>query len=66
MVSHRESKLIAIDKQANDNVMHLDRFGKTTGFTHETLDARTQRQMLPFNLLRIVIPSHVGFGGQMP
>jgi hypothetical protein len=66
MVSYRESKLIAIDEQANDKVMHLDRLGKTNGFTHQTLDARPQRQMLAFNLLRIAFPRDMGFGGQMP
>jgi len=30
MGSHQESKLIAIDKQATDNVMHLYRLGKIT------------------------------------
>jgi hypothetical protein len=27
-VSHRQPKLVAIDKQPNDNVMHLNRSGK--------------------------------------
>ena len=62
-VSHRESKLIAIDKQANDNVMHLDRLGKTNGFTREPLDARPQRQMLTFNLLHVAFASDMSFGG---
>ena len=60
------SKGIAVDKQANDNVMHLNRLGKTNGFTRETLDARPQCQMLAFNLLRSAFPGDMSFGSQMP
>ena len=64
--SHRETKLIAIDKQTNDNVMHLDGFGKADCFAREPLDACAQRQMLPFNLLRMTFARDMSFGGQMP
>ena len=49
MGSHRETKLLAIDKQTNDNVMQLDGFGKADRFAREPLDTRAQREMLPFN-----------------
>jgi len=54
-VTHRQSKLRVLDKQANDNVMHHDRFGEADHFAGEPLDAGAQCQMLPFNLLRIVL-----------
>ncbi len=62
MGSHWESKLIAIDEQANDNVVQLGRFGEADGFAREPLDTGAQRQMLPFNLLRVPFPRHMGFG----
>ena len=36
-VSHRQPKLIAIDKQPDDDVMHLNRFGKAHRLPRETL-----------------------------
>jgi hypothetical protein len=35
MGSHRETKLIAIDKQANDNIVHLGRPGKAQHFARD-------------------------------
>jgi hypothetical protein len=66
MESHRETKLIAINKQADENVVHLDRPGKANRFACESLDARAQCQMLALNLLRIALSRNVSFGGQMP
>lgn len=66
MSSHRETKLIAIDKQTNDNVVQLGRPGKADRFACEAFDSRAQRQMLPFNLLRIAFARHLGFRDQMP
>jgi len=37
----------------NDDGVHLDGFGKADGLACQTLDAHAQRQMLPFNLLRV-------------
>lgn len=65
MGSHGKSKLIVINKQAYDDVVHLGRFGKADCFAGEPLDAGAQRQMLPFNLLRVPFPRHMGFGYQM-
>ncbi len=62
MGSHWETKFIAIDKQANHDVVHLGRLGKADRFARETLDTRAQRQMLPFNLLRVAFAAHIGFG----
>src|SRR5712691_2421793 len=37
---HRPSKGVSIDKQANDNVVHLRRFREADGLAHQSLDAR--------------------------
>ena len=66
MGSHRETKLIAIDKQTNDNVVHLSRPGKADRFAREPLDSRTQRQMFPFNPVCIAFASDMRFRNQMP
>jgi len=34
------SKGISVDKQANDDVMHLRRFRKADGLAHQALDTR--------------------------
>src|SRR5262245_39819550 len=52
-VSHRQPKLIAIDKQPNDDVMHLDRSGKADRLAGEPLDPRPQRQMFALDLLHV-------------
>jgi hypothetical protein len=66
MRSHQETNLIAIDEQADDNVVHLGRLGKADRFARKPLDTRTQRQMFPLNLLRVAFPRHMNFRGQMP
>jgi sporulation protein YlmC with PRC-barrel domain len=40
IVSNRQAKIIAIDEQANDGVVHLGGFGKADGLACQTLDAR--------------------------
>jgi hypothetical protein len=35
-------KCIAIDEEANDQIVHRDRFGKANHTTYETLDPRPQ------------------------
>jgi len=44
-VSHRQPKFIAIDKQPNNDIMHLDRSGKTDRLAGEPLDPGPQGQM---------------------
>jgi hypothetical protein len=53
------------DKQANDDVVQLDRFGKAEPFAREPVDTDAQRQMLPVNLLGIAFPRHMSFGSEM-
>jgi hypothetical protein len=66
MGSYREAKLIAIDKEANDNIGQRDGFGKAKRFAREPLDPRAQRQMLPFHLLRVAFARRRSVGSQMP
>jgi hypothetical protein len=42
-----------MDKQAHDSIVHLEGCGKADDLACQTLDARAQRQMLPFNLPRV-------------
>jgi hypothetical protein len=51
-VSHRQPKLIAIDKPSNDEVMQLGRAGTAHRLTHEALDPGAQCQVLALDLLR--------------
>ena len=54
-ISHRQPTLIAIDKQANDDIMHLGRAGKANRLTHEACDPGAQRQVLALDLLRVAL-----------
>ena len=63
---YRPSKGISVDKQANDNVVHLDRFREADGPTDQAFDARPQRQMLALDFLRVAFAGAVDFRVQMP
>jgi hypothetical protein len=65
-VSHRQPKFIAIDKQPNDDGMHLDRSGKTDRLAGEPLDPGPQCQMIALDLLHIPLPRLVLGGIEMP
>ena len=54
-VSHRQPKLIAIDKQPNNIVMHLGRAGKADRLAHEAFDPGAQREVLALDLLRVAL-----------
>jgi hypothetical protein len=53
MVSHRQSKYIAIDEQPDDHIVHLDGSRKADRLAHQPLDPGPQRHMFTFDLLRI-------------
>ena len=55
MVLHRQSKLIAIDKQSDDDVMHLGRSGKADRLAHQAFDPGPQREVLALYLLRVAL-----------
>ena len=50
---YRPSKGIAVDTQADNDVVHLGRFRQADGLAHQALHACPSRQMLPLDLLRI-------------
>ena len=54
-VSHREPKRIAIDKQPDDDVMHLGRAGRADRLAHQAFVSGAQRQVLPLNVLRVAL-----------
>src|SRR5215468_4567929 len=54
-VSHLQPKLIAIDKQSDDDVMHLGRAGKADRLAHQAFDPGAQREVLALNLLRVAL-----------
>jgi hypothetical protein len=58
------SHLSNLSLLSNDDVMHLNRFGKAASLACQTLDARASRQMLPFYLLRV--PFVTGTGTFVP
>jgi hypothetical protein len=41
MALDRQSEFLSVDKQSNDDVMHLNRFGKADRLACQALDART-------------------------
>ena len=41
MALDRQSEFVSVDKQSNDDVMHLNRFGKADRLACQALDART-------------------------
>src|SRR5215217_6176981 len=49
----QQSKSISVDKQANDNVVHLRRFGETDRLPDQTFNPCPQRQVLAFDLLGV-------------
>src|SRR6516165_10293242 len=52
----KPEKLIAIDKQANDKVMHKNRAGKTESLSCQAFETRPAGEVLAFDLLRLLLP----------
>jgi hypothetical protein len=52
-LSPRPSKGIAVDKQANDDVVHLCGVREADGLADQVFDARPYGQMLALDLLRV-------------
>lgn len=53
-----EPKLIAINEETNDEIVHRRRFRKTNRATHKPLDPRPQVDVLTLDFLRILL-AHV-------
>src|SRR5262245_6448535 len=62
----QQSKSISVDKQANDNVVHLYRFGETDRLPDQTFNTCPQRQVLALDFLRVSFAWAMHVGGQMP
>src|SRR5436853_7097817 len=58
-------KFVALDEEAHDQIVHRGRFGKTDRATHETLDPRTQIDVLACDLLRMGLANRVLRGIEM-
>ena len=65
-MSDEEPKLIAIDEEANHQIVHSDRFGKAHGATYKPLHLGPQIDVLAFDFLRILLPHRVLLWVDMP
>jgi hypothetical protein len=65
-MSDEEPKLIAIDEEANHQIVHSDRFGKAHGATYKPLHPGPQIDVLAFDFLRILLPHRVLLWVDMP
>ena len=52
-------KLIAIDEEANHEIVHRRRFGKTNRATHQALDPGPQIDVLALDFLRVLFANGV-------
>src|SRR6266851_324467 len=62
---HCPSKGIAVDKQANDDVVHLCGFREANGLTDQAFNTRPQGQMRALDLLRVSFAWAVDSGVEM-
>ena len=65
-MSDEEPKLIAIDEEANHQIMHMFCFGETDRATHQPLDPGPQIDVLAVDFLRILLPHRVLLWVDMP
>ena len=65
-MSEGHSKLIAIDEEANHQIVHGRRLGKADRPAHQPLDPRAQINVLPLNLLCVFLPHRVLLCLHMP
>ena len=65
-ISDEEPKLIAIDEEANHQIVHGDRFGKANGATYKPFNPGPQIDVLAFDFLRILLPHRVLLWVDMP
>ena len=61
-ILHQNPEFISIDKEANDNVMHLVEFGEANGLPYQSFNARPQGQVFSFDLLGIGLTDGMPFG----
>jgi hypothetical protein len=58
-------KFVAIDEEAQDQIVHRYRFGETNRATHQPLDPGPQMDVLAFDLLRLGFANRVLLGSKM-
>ena len=61
---HCPSKGIAVDKQANDDVVHLCRFREADRLPDQALNARPQGEMLALDFLGVTLPTVCSSGSR--
>ena len=64
-ILHQNPEFISIDKETNDNVMHLVEFGEANGLPYQSFKARPQGQVFSFDLLGIRFTDEMPFGWQV-
>jgi hypothetical protein len=65
-VSDDHPKLVAIDKEADHQIVHGRRFGKANGATHEPLDAGAQIDVFALDFLRVLLAHLMLLGIEVP
>ena len=61
----KQAKGVPIDKQANDDVVHLDRFREADRFADQTFDPCAWRQMLALDFLGVPFARTMHVGVEM-
>ena len=57
-ISHQNPKFVAIDKEADDDVMHFLQLGETNRLAGQPFNPRPQGPMVPFDLLGVGFADH--------
>src|SRR5262245_44748912 len=65
-MSDEPSKLVTIDKQPNNEIVHALGLGKTDGTAHQPLDPCAQVEVLALDFLRVFLPHVMGLCIEMP
>jgi len=65
-MSDEEPKLIAIDEETNDQIVHRRRCGKANRATHETLDPGPQIDVFALDFLRMLLANVMLLRVDMP
>src|SRR5712691_10348807 len=65
-MSDEEPKLIAIDEETNDQIVHRRRFGKANRATHEPLDPGPQIDVFALDFLRLLLANVMLLRVDMP
>jgi len=65
-MAERSPKLIAIDEQADHQIVHGGRFGKANRAAYEPLDPGPQSEVCALDGLRVLFPDDVLLRDDMP